>query len=243
MNHIKIADAYAKKQGFVTVQHSLAIEMPVDEDTRPKEPFTPEQVDTVLAYIAQTPGVATPVEWKTMILLAYYGGLRLDDARMLTWDHVSFAPGHEEILYIAEKTNKRGTKIKKVIQIPLHNDLLNHLMAYAGDSSGPLCPTLCAKHETDVCHLFGSILDHTTIDRGTIIKNGRKSSLLTFHSLRHSFVTRLVEAGVSEETRMSLAGHSTVTSHQKYNHAKNAGNVAAIKKLERLRPEKQNSST
>ena len=40
----------------------------------------------------------------------------------------------------------------------------------------------------------------------------------TFHSLRHSFTSALANAGVGEEIRMKLTGHTTKSSHTRYTH-------------------------
>jgi len=47
---------------------------------------------------------------------------------------------------------------------------------------------------------------------------GRANSSLSFHSLRHSFNSAMANAGVAEEVRMKLAGHSTREVHAKYMH-------------------------
>jgi integrase len=56
----------------------------------------------------------------------------------------------------------------------------------------------------------GKITRHTT--------EGRANSSLSFHSLRHSFNSAMANAGVAEEVRMKLAGHSTREVHTKYTH-------------------------
>jgi integrase len=39
---------------------------------------------------------------------------------------------------------------------------------------------------------------------------------LSFHSLRHAFVSQLANANVSEEQRMELTGHTTRDIHKLY---------------------------
>jgi integrase len=57
-----------------------------------------------------------------------------------------------------------------------------------------------------------------------------------FHSLRHTFTTWLRNAGVSEEDRMTLTGHSTRESHSIYSHADERAGRDAIAKLPSLNP-------
>jgi len=40
----------------------------------------------------------------------------------------------------------------------------------------------------------------------------------TFHSLRHSFNSALANAGVTEEVRMKLSGHSSKAMNTRYTH-------------------------
>jgi integrase len=48
--------------------------------------------------------------------------------------------------------------------------------------------------------------------------SGRSVNALTFHSLRHSFSSLLANAGIAEETRMALTGHTTRQIQQHYTH-------------------------
>ena len=62
------------------------------------------------------------------------------------------------------------------------------------------------------------------------------------HSLRHTFLTRLGEAGVDAFTIMRIAGHSTITVFQKYVHPSNESMERAFDRLEtfnaRVEPER-----
>jgi len=52
------------------------------------------------------------------------------------------------------------------------------------------------------------------------------------HSLRHTFLTRLGEAGVDSFTIMRIAGHSTITVSQKYVHPSSEAMERAFERLE-----------
>ena len=67
---------------------------------------------------------------------------------------------------------------------------------------------------------------------------GRVTYERGFHSLRHTFTTWLRDAGVSEEDRMALTGHSTRESHQIYSHASEKAGRDAIAKLPTLKTKK-----
>jgi hypothetical protein len=54
-----------------------------------------------------------------------------------------------------------------------------------------------------------------------------------FHDLRHTFNTRLMEAGVMQEIRMALMGHSSGSKiHATYTHIELPAKREAIRKLE-----------
>jgi len=62
-----------------------------------------------------------------------------------------------------------------------------------------------------------------------------------FHDLRHTFNTRLMEAGVIQEVRMSLMGHEPRTVHWGYTHVELPAKREAIRKLEEWRVLMQSS--
>ena len=58
-----------------------------------------------------------------------------------------------------------------------------------------------------------------------------KGEKVSFHSLRHTFVTRLADAGVAEDVRMRLAGHTNAITHGVYTH-EDSQSKAAIEALQ-----------
>jgi len=58
------------------------------------------------------------------------------------------------------------------------------------------------------------------------------------HSLRHTFLTRLGEAGVDAFTIMRIAGHSTITVSQKYVHPSTEAMERAFQRLAALNAQK-----
>jgi integrase len=52
----------------------------------------------------------------------------------------------------------------------------------------------------------------------TTLPNGRSQRGITFHSLRHRFVSWLSEIGVPKDIRMLMAGHSSDSAHDGYDH-------------------------
>ena len=66
---------------------------------------------------------------------------------------------------------------------------------------------------------FKRIMRKAGLDLQVVQGGGRrKLARRTFHSLRHSFTSALANAGVPEEVRMKLTGHSSKDVHRGYTH-------------------------
>jgi integrase len=108
-------------------------------------------------------------------------------------------------------------------------------------ADGPVFPTLCTKRKNGWSGLsatFSRFVSKAGIDGGLIREGkgefGKNVSALTFHSLRHSFTSALANAGVSQEHRMLLTGHRSVSIHDTYSHHKLESLREAIATLPRL---------
>ena len=63
---------------------------------------------------------------------------------------------------------------------------------------------------------------------------GRTTFSKGFHSLRHTFITGLANAGIPADIRQKLAGHADAKTHAGYTHHENEIFREAIKKLPRF---------
>jgi integrase len=153
-------------------------------------------------------------DWQTLIYLGFYVGARLSDCVMMSWECVNTDTGL--LTYTQRKTGKR-------VVVPIQINLLRHLLTVAeSHQTGFLCPSLANKTpggKHGLSESFKRIVKRAEIDLQTIQGKGtRKFSKRTFHSLRHSFSSALANAGISEEVRMRLTGHSSRDIHSKYTH-------------------------
>ena len=83
--------------------------------------------------------------------------------------------------------------------------------------------------------ILGTSLDHQHDAVRTALK---LPSGFVIHSLRHSMLTRLGEAGADAFTIMRIAGHSSVVTSQRYVHQTPEGMERAFEQLEGLNVEK-----
>ena len=115
----------------------------------------------------------------------------------------------------------RASKTKSVVEIPMHPKLQAHLESMAGDSAGTISPTLARQKipgRSGLSRQFMEIMRAAGIDPGKVDGKNRTFSKLSFHSLRHGFVSAMANAGIAPELRQKLAGHSSGGSHRKYTH-------------------------
>ena len=133
------------------------------------------------------------------------------------------------IVYDQQKTGKKVT-------VPMHYHIIEHLkFLSAFGTSGFLCPKLAGKGSGGKHGLsegFKRIVIKAGIDPMTVKGKGiRNFTKRTFHSLRHSFNSALANAGVTEEVRMKLTGHTSKDMNARYTHLQVATLKTAVTTL------------
>jgi len=213
-------NAVAKRQlEFNPAEHIEAIET---EETN-RRPFTNDELGKLLS-------AATP-EWRTMIFVAFYTGLRLGDCANLTWSEIDSQVCNINIL--TEKTKRRQI-------LPIAEPLKRHLQTLAGDKpDAPLCPTLFGKTSSWLSQQFHGIMaeaklvaareDKQSTGKGRDAR--RDTSRISFHSLRYNTTSALKSAGVGDSVTMDIVGHETAAVSRNYTKIPDDTKRAAINKL------------
>lgn len=230
---ISAAFRSAIREGLLAANPFSGLDALDTSDSLDRKPFTGEEVGRLLA-------AAPTEEWRGLILTAAFTGLRLGDAAKLQWSSIDLEARRIELM-------PSKTKRKKVtVRIPIQPDLLAYLLAapVADDQpDAPVFPTLsksAINSRAGLSLTFPKIMAAAGVDRGKASRDpekrgaGRVTWERGFHSLRHTFTTWLRSAGVTEEDRMALTGHSTRDSHAIYSHADEAALRDAIAKLPTL---------
>jgi integrase len=185
---------------------------PVAEERRP---FTIPEIQAVLS-------VADP-EWQSLIRFGLYSGQRLGDLASLTWANVDLTRG--ELRLTTQKTGKR-------IIVPLGDALRAHIMSLgAADSlETPIHPRAyeTTQRDSKVTALsgeFSNLLAQAGLKPKRSHKGGgsgadgkRAVSVLSFHSLRHTAVSLLKDAGIPQAAVQELIGHDTEAMSAQYTH-------------------------
>jgi integrase len=213
---------HARRLGLIATNPATAVQLPDRIRQVKRQTFTPAQVQMLLD--------AAETEWKTAILLGYYGGLRLGDAVTLTWGSVDFTGNR-----LVVETHKTGD----TLEIPMHSTLERHLSKMAGDSTGPLCPGLAAVPiggRSGLSKQFLAVMRKAGIGNNAVETGGqRKLSRLSFHALRASFNSTLHNKGVDQELRRKLTGHKSNNVNDRYTRTELQTLAEAVNKLPSLR--------
>jgi integrase len=214
----------ALKQGHVSVNPCAGIEPLKDKPTH-KKVFTPEQVSALIS--------AADGDWRGVIMVGFYCGMRLNDACNLRWRDVDLVSPIKTITYEPRKTGDQVTVV-------VHSVLEDYLLTLPAPDSDDafVFPSLAhRKNVSPLSKAFRKIMQRAHIAQSVIRKRyelGRSVYSHSFHSLRHSFSTILANNNVPEEVRMRLTGHTTRSVHQKYTHHDLEVFRAAISLLPRL---------
>jgi len=197
----------AKREGMISYNPVEAVELP-DIESASREPFTAEQIRMLI-------GKAPSDDWKTVIMLGAFTGARLRDCANMEWESVNLL--ERTIEFTPLKTGKK-------MKIPMHTELEIYLQSIAAKDTAlkHLAQSLQGR-KTGGAHglsqKFKDIMKDAGIDTGHADSKGKRQlSKRTFHSLRHTFNSALANAGVPQELRMKLTGHSSEDMNKRYTH-------------------------
>lgn len=166
-----------------------------------------KKIPTVLTReeINQLLNVVKNRKHKIILALAYGSGLRVSEIANLKVGNLRFL---ENLIQIKSAKGKKD----RISILPINlNNLLVQLSAFKtfdqyvfeSERGGPLCKRSLQR----------------------IFEKAKKLSLInqeaTFHSLRHSFATHLIESGVNIRYIQTLLGHSSIKTTEQYTRVNN----------------------
>jgi integrase len=229
---LRIIFGAAEADGVVPRNEARQVKRIKDRrDKSARRAFTLEELKRVLEKCGP--------EWRSLVLVGFYTGARLGDVAQMTWQNVDLVQG--TIYYTSRKTDRR-------VAVPLAEPLRRHLESLpAGDDPRqPLHPRAfeIVRREGRTGTLsrkFGEILaeaglvaarshqadDKTRKGRAT----RRELSDVSFHALRHTAVSLLKSAGVSDAVARDVVGHESEAVSRLYTHIEDKAKREAVNTL------------
>lgn len=162
----------------------------------------------------------------TFVRIALLTGMRSGEILNLTWGQVDF---EKRVITVGRAKTSSGTGR----QIPMNGELLSVLAAHAEWF------TTRFGEATDDWYLFpyGKPTPSDPSRPTTTIKTAwntlrREAGVrCRLHDLRHTAITKLAEAGISESTMLALAGHMSRTMLERYSHIRLKAKRLAMESL------------
>ena len=164
---------------------------------RQRLPFTWEQHQQILARMAIPTHNLWREDWPDVCVLAWHLGLRLGDICVLPWSALN--PADKTLTVYPQK--RRAAKQRLII--PMTNEVIDVLIRRKADldcDPESVFRRMCLDYRTapkNISHQFCNAIKDLGFGQG-----------YCFHSYRHSFVTRLLNAGVDHIIIGSLTGQS-----------------------------------
>lgn len=208
--------AGAEREGLIRENPASKVKPLLKEDSVARADFSIQQVQAIRRV--------ADADWQTCISIGFYTGWRLCDVTNLRWGQVDLANGK---LTVTPKKQRRTKAAKKILVAPIHARLQTILEALPStdDPDAFLMPSLAGKRaggKTGLSFAFKDLMKEAGVpfltERRLPDGSGNETVALSFHSLRHTFVSTLANQGTSAEIRKALTGHTDEAVHEIYTH-------------------------
>lgn len=160
----------------------------------------------------QTVLKAKPPEIQLLFAFGIYTGQRFGDCRAMKWDYIKAdGRGGRYLEYTPAKTRRFGTKVTVPIAPQLDKMLVEAERTRTGEY---ITPGLARRRRENLVRSMCRIFDEAGIKRRD--ENGKL--VVGFHSLRHTFVSRLANGGKPLTVIRSMVGHTSDDMTEYYTH-------------------------
>jgi integrase len=158
---------------------------------------------------------------RTLLTVAIYAGPRRGELLKLRWSNVDF---------LLNAINFTETKTNKDRSVPMEPTVREALSALHDNADGAEYVFVNPNTKTRYAEVRKSF---SAACREASITDFR------FHDLRHTFGTRLADAGVDVVKIKELMGHASIVTTMRYMHATDSGKRGAIAVLSEYRQQRQ----
>lgn len=183
-------------------------------ENSPRRPFTREHYVAILNECTKDKYCA---DWFSACIFGWNTGMRIGDTIRVEWDHVDM---ENELLHLWPLKKQNVTQH---LEIPIEPELMQHL-------------EFLKAHRTKSPHVLSALRLKLDADprwfyafRHILNAVGLRYPHYTFHSFRHSFISRMFNAGVDAKIIGSLTGQA-VTTVYRYVHVSNDAKKIALEK-------------
>ncbi|MCL2854870.1 MAG: site-specific integrase [Defluviitaleaceae bacterium] len=216
-NSIRIVNNALSQAFDQAVKNKLIYENPCKSTVRPKiekSRATAMTTDEQELFIQHCKDEST---YHKLFIFLLNAGLRVGEARALTWDDIDFVKKEITINKTASLVKNRDENAETKTKI-----IINSTKTESGERIVPMNSKvesiLLAQKEDEVNEIFvfsskvGTMLMGRNVNRAHIDLLGQAglSRSITVHTLRHTFATRLLEKGVNPKVVSDLLGHASI---------------------------------
>lgn len=205
-NHARVNDVVTGDWPGKTVK-------PGKFDNRRIRFLTYEETDLLLSELK-----ATSEQVHDMAVLSLETGMRAGEIFSLTWENVNMDAGQIRVVDPKNAKSRTAYMTEKVKSM---------LEGYS-DRQGLVFPSRTGEKIGQISATVIRAIDEIGLNDGITDRRNKA----TFHSLRHTFASRLVENGTPLMVVKELMGHSTLAMTERYSHIRNESLQDAAKGLE-----------
>ena len=202
---------YAKEKGYITVNPMIDVYKP--KSNKPDKIIRAMEIDEQQAFTEYLINKTTAEEpYKNVFLIQLYMGLRIGEALALQYDDIDLKNRTIHIHKTLSRDENERVIMKHIPKtvagirtVPIPNNILGEVAEQK---------EIAKNNKDQLLFLgkYGSMSDPRTVN--TVLKRMLSQNLriydITTHSLRHTFGTRCIEAGMQPVTLQKLMGHKDI---------------------------------
>lgn len=187
-------------------------------DNRRMRFLTYEETDKILEKFKE---VSPQVH--DMALLSLDTGVRAGEIFSLIWEDVHIDIGQ---FMVAGKNGKNRTAFM--------TERIKEMFQALPEGQGLVFPSRTGEKIGQISSTSERVINALGLNDGITDRKNKA----TFHSLRHTFASRLVENGTDLYVVKELMGHSTLAMTERYSHVRNESLQSAVSRMEKATKEK-----